>query len=129
MAKARNPYVIVLVDGDGAIFRDNLIGDGKTGGSNAAYRLKKQVDEHLRETPLEHDIEILARVYANIGGLGKTLCRSGLVSDTEEVPIFAGSFTKTMPGFDFIDVDYGKENADFKIRRKRLRADPLLSRG
>ncbi|EJP61989.1 C-x8-C-x5-C-x3-H type zinc finger protein [Beauveria bassiana ARSEF 2860] len=113
---ARNPYVIVLVDGDGANFQDSLMGDTETGGSRAAYRLKKQVDENLRETPIANSVEVFARVYANFRGLSKVLRQSGLVRYSDDMQRFARGFTNTRPGFDFIDVDYGKENADSKIR-------------
>ncbi|KAJ6779629.1 hypothetical protein PWT90_09417 [Aphanocladium album] len=113
---AKNPYVIVLVDGDGANFRDSLLGDAEAGGSNAARRLKKQIEHNLRQTKLEYDIEVFARVYANFRGLGKALRQSGLVRYSDDVEKFARGFTNSRPGFDFIDVDYGKENADNKIK-------------
>lgn len=116
--KARNPYVMVLVDGDGACFQDNLLRDADAGGSKAASKLRKQVDEALRETPLEHGTEVFARVYANFRGLNRALRSSGVVRYTDDVEKFARAFTNARPGFDFVDVDYGKENADFKIRRE-----------
>ncbi|KAJ4152908.1 hypothetical protein LMH87_009426 [Akanthomyces muscarius] len=111
-----NPYVIVLVDGDGAKFEDSLIRDAESGGSKAANALKKQVDRHLRGTSLEHGVDVFARVYANFHGLGKVLRQSGLIRYIDDLQKFARGFTNTRPGFDVVDVDYGKENADSKIR-------------
>lgn len=113
---------MVLVDGDGAKFQDSLVRDAETGGSLAAIKLKKQVEEKLRGTPMEDSVEVFARIYANFRGLGKTLRQSGLVRFPDDFDKFARGFTNTRPEFDFVDVDYGKENADSKIRRECPRA-------
>lgn len=117
-AKASNPYVIALVDGDGAIFQDSLMRNAETGGSLAGSRLKRQIGKSLGTTPLEHGLEVFARVYANFRGLGRVLSQSGLIRYSDDLQRFARGFTNTRPGFDFVDVDYGKENADSKIRRE-----------
>lgn len=50
----RNPFVLVLVDGDGYIFDDDLIGGGGEGGSRAAQLLNDAVTRSLRGRGLEH---------------------------------------------------------------------------
>lgn len=42
--------------------------------------------------------------------------RNGSVEDPSLVREFALGFTQARASFDFIDVGYGKERADFKIR-------------
>ena len=42
--------IVVLVDGDGAIFDDDLIVRGQDGGHNAAQRLRLSIASHLKET-------------------------------------------------------------------------------
>ncbi len=72
----------------------------------------------MRGTSLEHGVDVFARVYANFHGLGKVLRQSGLIRYIDDLQKFARGFTNTRPGFDVVDVDYGKENADSKIRRE-----------
>lgn len=44
----RNPFVLVLIDGDGYIFEDDLVGDGIDGGQRAAQLLNEAVSTSLR---------------------------------------------------------------------------------
>jgi hypothetical protein len=61
-------------------------------------------------------LEIVCRVVANVAGLSKAMYRNGSVEDPSLVREFALGFTQARASFDFIDVGYGKERADFKIR-------------
>ncbi|KAH8161110.1 hypothetical protein CIB48_g7135 [Xylaria polymorpha] len=106
-------FVVVLIDGDGAKFRDEFLRDHEQGAARAAWKLK----EAVKEAGFGHDIPILVRVYANINDLARSLRFSGVIDADESLRIFAEQFTNTHADCDFINVGKGKENADSKIRR------------
>ncbi|KAI1129390.1 hypothetical protein F5Y10DRAFT_238512 [Nemania abortiva] len=106
-------FAVVLIDGDGAKFRDEFLRDHEQGAAKAAWKLK----EAVKEAGLSHDMPILVRVYANVGDLARSLRMSGVIEYDESLHIFAEQFTNTHADCDFINVGKGKENADSKIRR------------
>ncbi|KAF1356314.1 hypothetical protein BDV97DRAFT_4773 [Delphinella strobiligena] len=122
----RNPFVLVLVDGDGYIFDDALITAGAEGGVKAANLLNAAIKDRLIR--LGHDVadaRIMVRIYTNLAGLSKALARAGLSgNEARSLAPFCASFTRARDLFDFVDAGDKKENADFKIREMfRLFAD------
>ncbi|KAL7622239.1 hypothetical protein AAE478_007742 [Parahypoxylon ruwenzoriense] len=114
----KDPFVVVLIDGDGAKFADRFLRDPVPGAERAAIKLKQAVRENLRDTGLGHDdIPILVRVYANLNDLAKSLRVSRVIEYEDNMRLFAEHFTNSRADFDFINVGKGKENADSKIRR------------
>ncbi|KAB5578859.1 hypothetical protein GE09DRAFT_990293 [Coniochaeta sp. 2T2.1] len=123
----RNPFVLVLVDGDGYIFNEDLIGtksvegEGNAerlarGGSNAARQLNDAIRTSLRRKGLEH-CQVMVRVYANVTGLSKALSKAGLVgAEKRSFAPFIASFNRSSGLSDFVDAGELKENADFKLR-------------
>ncbi|CAN8095107.1 unnamed protein product [Discula destructiva] len=112
----RNPFVLVLVDGDGYVLHDKLIQRGADGGSDAAAILNTRVRQSLAEKGLEH-CEIMIRVYANVAGLSKALSKAGLAgAEKRSIAPFIASFNRSYPLTDFVDAGEQKENADFKLR-------------
>ncbi|KAK4950296.1 hypothetical protein LTR10_011277 [Elasticomyces elasticus] len=112
----RNPYVVVLFDGDGYAFADEYLMDRNAGGLRAAQELNQAVKEDLRSLDLEH-CQVMVRVYADYIGLSKALSRAGLAgADKRSLAPFAAGFTRSNEFFDFCDADELKEGADFKIR-------------
>lgn len=123
----RNPFVLVLVDGDGYVFNDKLLAkrpDGSNGGSTAAQMLNDEVKASLRRKGLEH-CQVMVRVYANVFGLSKVLSRTGVVgADSRSLSPFIASFNRSYGLTEFVDAGQLKENADFKLRALlRLYAD------
>ncbi|KAL2174903.1 uncharacterized protein P884DRAFT_248989 [Thermothelomyces heterothallicus CBS 202.75] len=120
----RNPFVLVLIDGDGYIFNDTLLSQRAEGGSLAAQMLNDEVKASLRRKGLEH-CQIMVRIYANVLGLSKALAKTGVVSsDSRSLAPFIASFNRSYGLTDFVDAGQLKENADFKIRALlRLYAD------
>ncbi|KAI0204538.1 hypothetical protein F4808DRAFT_346188 [Astrocystis sublimbata] len=106
-------FVVVLVDGDGAKFRDEFLRDYEQGAARAARKLK----EAVQELGFGYDMPILVRVYANINDLARALRYSGIVDTEDSLRHFAEQFTNTHADCDFINVGKGKENGDSKIRR------------
>jgi len=112
--KNRNPYIMVLIDGDGMIFNESLVRQGIEGGKKAANALRNAVLEHCSE--LTHEIEVIAKVCANITGLSKAMKRDGSLENPEELREFTLGFSQGKASFDFVDVGHGKERADSKIK-------------
>lgn len=112
--KSRNPYVMVLIDGDGTFFLDEYIKQGVEGGKKAAKALRSAIIDQCSD--LDDDVEVLAKVCANLNGLAKTMTRHGVVDNHEELRNFMLGFTQAKASFDFIDVGHGKERADSKIK-------------
>ncbi len=123
----RNPFVLVLVDGDGYVFKESLLAkraNGSNGGSAAAQALNEEVKASLRRKGLEH-CQVMVRIYANVFGLSKALAKTGVVGgDSRSIAPFIASFNRSYGLTEFVDAGQLKENADFKLRALlRLYAD------
>ncbi|KAI9828803.1 MAG: hypothetical protein M1832_001908 [Thelocarpon impressellum] len=112
-----NPFILVLIDGDGMIFQDHLLQNGEQGGKEASGLLASAIRDYVeREVEdLGSDYKIVARIYANTKGLADTCFRAGIVDKPSKVEEFARGFTQSKHLFDFIDVGSGKERADSKV--------------
>ncbi|RSL42912.1 hypothetical protein CEP53_011945 [Fusarium sp. AF-6] len=111
------PYLLLLIDGDGLIFQDEYVQQGLEGGKKAAYAIRNAVADLCNQSQERFNgIEIVCRVVANVAGLGKALYRDGSIDDINTFKEFTLGFTQAKASFDFIDVGYGKERADSKIR-------------
>ena len=114
-----SPIAVVLVDGDGYIFDwDHYIKMGVRGGERAAHDLNEEVRRYFAATnfPNESHWTIIAKVYCTFGGLVRAMNDKGITVDLNTMHSFAVGFTKSMPGFDMIDVGQGKERADSKLQ-------------
>jgi hypothetical protein len=63
-----------------------------------------------------NDLKIVVKVYANVDGLAHALLKGHTIEGVAEVRSFVTGFTNRLPLCDFIDVGYGKERADNKIK-------------
>lgn len=116
LPKERDPFVLVLIDGDGMIFNDDLIRLGDTGGRQAAGALWNALSEYVHATlEVPSDIKIVTRIYANLKGLGDTCAKAGITSTSDVIEDFARGFTGSKQLFDFVDVGMGKDRADDKL--------------
>ncbi|KAK6544375.1 hypothetical protein TWF694_001075 [Orbilia ellipsospora] len=117
------PYVQVLIDGDGVMFHLDLLRKKKDGGHEAAELLLQEIRELVRSDRdrlnIKGDFEIRALVFANLDGLSKTLVKSNVLKPGDLQQFFMG-FTQRLEHINFIDVGYGKEMADSKIRGEFL---------
>jgi hypothetical protein len=121
----RNPYAMVLVDGDGYIFQDLLVQKGSDdGGGNAARALNEAVRASLQTKGLDH-CQVIVRVYADVAGVSKALYKAGLCGpEKRSLSPFIASFNRSFGHADFVDAGDLKESADFKLRALlRLHAD------
>ncbi|KAK8209503.1 hypothetical protein IWZ01DRAFT_572578 [Phyllosticta capitalensis] len=110
-------YVMILIDGDGLIFHDNLLLEGAVGGQRAAGLLEQYVYDYIRsEFPdIPPSVKISARVYANVKGLSETCRRASITSNTLLIPEFVIGFSQGKFLMDFVDVGSGKDRADQKV--------------
>ncbi|KAL2823805.1 hypothetical protein BDW59DRAFT_92367 [Aspergillus cavernicola] len=126
-AQERNPFVLVLVDGDGYLFKEYLVKAGTQGGPKAAQILNESIKDlvHERLGSQADQCRIMVRIYANMLGLSKSLARVGLVgNEARSMSTFATAFTAAQDLFDYVDAGDKKEAADYKIREMfRLFAD------
>ncbi|KAI9760891.1 MAG: hypothetical protein M4579_001392 [Chaenotheca gracillima] len=113
----RNPFVLVLIDGDGMIFENALLQRAEQGGKDAAGLLQSAVKDYIHQEfyELPSDCKIVAKIYANLKGLSDTCSKAGIVEKTSTVEEFARGFTRSRHLFDFIDVGSGKDRADDKL--------------
>ncbi|KAI4615595.1 uncharacterized protein J4E87_009054 [Alternaria ethzedia] len=114
---AENPFVMVLIDGDGMIFSDDFLREGEQGGRRAAVQLFADIHEYIENEcqDIPFGYRIACRIYANVRGLGDVLVRRGIYEDIIEFEDFVRGFTRGKTLFDFIDVGAGKDRADEKI--------------
>ncbi|KAI1453811.1 hypothetical protein F4805DRAFT_442239 [Annulohypoxylon moriforme] len=110
----RNPYIAVLIDGDGLLFKEHLVKQGLEGGRKAANELNTAIVEkfcYSGDTP----ITVVAKVVANVPGLARALKRNTCIPNEATLYEFISGFSQIRSDFDFVDVGYGKERADAKI--------------
>ncbi|KAF2455852.1 hypothetical protein BDY21DRAFT_288622, partial [Lineolata rhizophorae] len=113
-----NPFVLALIDGDGAVFTDALVKAGAEGGSDAAHKLNMEIRNHVQsinEAAGSH-WSIMVNIYANLEGLAKKLTACGIIKAPGELNAFIRAFSLNQSLFNFIDVGSGKERADHKIK-------------
>jgi len=87
---------------------------GIDGGKKAAYTLRNAIASVMGEKATE--VEIMAKIVANLSGLARAMRRDGSVEDESYVRDFFLGFSQAKATFDFVDVGYGKERADSKIK-------------
>lgn len=116
-AMADNPFVMILIDGDGMIFRDELLHQGELGGRRAAFELYAAVQAYIESETSDIPVSarIVCRIYANVRGLSDVLVRTGAVQEMGQFDEFVRGFTRSKTLFDFVDVGPGKDRADEKI--------------
>lgn len=111
------PYVTVVIDADGYYFR--LLHEGTRGGRQIADELVAQVRDHISALVDNVDqCNIIVEAYANTSGLVQGLAARGRVQSLEELRLFWTGFVCHQPMFTYVDVGWGKENADQKIKGK-----------
>ncbi|KAK1964352.1 C-x8-C-x5-C-x3-H type zinc finger protein [Colletotrichum sublineola] len=121
-ANDSNPFVFVIIDGDGAVFQESLLKRGADGGAEAGYLLWTEIKNYVTDAYPEaasEDWNIIVQVVLNVDGLAKKLHSSGVVPNTtteRTLSEFGRGFGRAQPLFSFIDVGSGKESADHKIR-------------
>ncbi|KAG6016615.1 hypothetical protein E4U41_004408, partial [Claviceps citrina] len=107
--RSHNAYILVAIDGDSLLFRDSWIKQGVEGGKKAALALRDAIRAQCGDKA--DDVDIIAKVVANLGGVARALGR-----DLSDIKDFALGFTQAQAAFDFIDVGHGKGYASAKVK-------------
>ncbi|PPQ66755.1 hypothetical protein CVT24_008712 [Panaeolus cyanescens] len=108
--------VIVLVDGDGAIFTTQLISQGQAGGHQAAEKLADSIAQYLGTTNGLHQYQLWVYVFLNKRGLIDVLGRMGYPVARARLEEFMVGFNQAADHFILVDVGSAKEAADAKIK-------------
>ncbi|PGH00915.1 hypothetical protein AJ79_08070 [Helicocarpus griseus UAMH5409] len=112
----QEPFLLILLDGDGMVFQDSFLQQGEQGGKDAANQLWAAIREYAsRNLPNIPSPKIIARVYANVKGLADACYKAGVVERPGLVEDFTRGFNGSRLLFDFVDVGTGKDRADDKI--------------
>ncbi|KAG6997507.1 hypothetical protein G7Y79_00040g076720 [Physcia stellaris] len=111
-----DPFVLVLIDGDGYFFQESLLERGADGGAEAAQRMLNTVQQYISKFNGAGDWQVLVRVFLNIDFLTRKCKSEGVVRDELTLRQFALGFTKSQPLFEIIDAGQGKDRVDYKVK-------------
>ncbi|KAJ4333352.1 hypothetical protein N0V87_007643 [Didymella glomerata] len=116
--KARHSFVLVLIDGNSMLFRDEFIEEGFNGGKRVAALLLKTVREELasRDPFTAHQVQVVARIFADVQRLATTYGETGLIPHTAAFAEFVRGFNVGDAMCDYLDVGSEKGRSDEKIQ-------------
>ncbi|KAF8529289.1 hypothetical protein BU17DRAFT_36954, partial [Hysterangium stoloniferum] len=108
--------VLTLIDGDGYIFKDELLKRGRDGGREAAQILNENILSHVKKGDKKNSqVQVWTYMFFNLRGLQQTLVGS-CVCTADEFESFLAGFNQANSRFTISDVHSGKEAADSKIK-------------
>ena len=120
-------FVLAVVDGDNALFEDDYVRDGATGGERAAQKLHQSILEYLRNKPyFQLDFKVVIKIFVNLQGLVRTYVDTKLVANQGTVLSFVQGFNKTHEMAEIVDAGNLKEAADTKVKGKSATLTLLL---
>ncbi|EYE96598.1 CCCH zinc finger protein [Aspergillus ruber CBS 135680] len=105
----REPFVVVLLDGDGMIFKDEFLQQGGQGGRNAASQLSSALRAYVEDNfPGISAPKIMTKIYANMKGLSEICTRGHIINEQSALDDFVRGFNGSMPLLDLVDTGKGK---------------------
>ncbi|KAJ7848868.1 hypothetical protein B0H14DRAFT_2767052 [Mycena olivaceomarginata] len=108
--------VVMLIDGDGAIFSPQFIGQGLKGGHAAAQLLSDSTLHCIAANYDSRAIQLWVYVFFNKRGLIDTFRRAGFAALTGQFEDFVLGFNQATERFLMVDVGSTKEAADAKLK-------------
>ncbi|KAJ6568366.1 hypothetical protein DFH09DRAFT_1155218 [Mycena vulgaris] len=108
--------VVMLLDGDGAIFSAQFIGQGQKGGHAAAQLLANSIFQYLVTSYGPRVLQLWVYVFFNRRGLTDTFRRAGLKALISKFDDFVMGFNQATERFLMVDVGNTKEAADAKLK-------------
>ncbi|KAJ5904016.1 hypothetical protein N7504_006399 [Penicillium tannophilum] len=112
---SRDTFAVVLVDGNGAFFREELLREKDGYGAHeASTRIIHAVRRHMYGSANMADITIVVRVFADLDELSRIMHESR-ITYRYGMSTFAEQFSIARGEFDFVDVGPGKQNAARKM--------------
>lgn len=109
-AYSQTTLVPVLIDGDGALFDEALLRQGREGGKLAASRLRQVAVEQAEMRLGKQDVTVMAHVFTNKLGLASTFEEHRII-DLKTFDQFCLGFNQASPLFNLTDVGSGKVRA------------------
>ncbi|KAF8514323.1 hypothetical protein BU17DRAFT_68399 [Hysterangium stoloniferum] len=109
---------LALIDGDGNIFRSELVKRGPEGGIEAAKALTDSIVAYCRKEEPWKDgspVDLWVHIFLNARGLRGTLLRCGICTSGEFEGFIVG-LSQANPRLIVTDVHPGKDAADIKIK-------------
>lgn len=105
--------MLVLIDGENAMFREDLVMKGEAGGQEAGVSLRIATQDYIaRLLPdIPEDYRIVTRVFADLRKFSRYCQCAGLVNTAQTLQDFVRGFTKSHALFDFVDVS-ASDNVD-----------------
>lgn len=104
LSQDRNPYIMVLLDGDSMVFTKDLLSKGENGGKEAANTISSAVSafaaEHLHHLDSPKTV---TRIYANSKLLSETLTKLKIIERPTLFDDFVRGLNSTQLAFDFVD--------------------------
>lgn len=117
----RQPYIIVLLDGSGFIFKDAYLKKGTQGGKLAAQKLHDELEAfNANQLPSAKGPKLLTRMYINVKALSETCIRGGITTDPSLLQDFIRGFNSCYPSVDIVDTGAEADSAHNKIAGKLL---------
>lgn len=108
--------MLALIDGDGYIFKDELLKRGYEGGQHAVETLNESIITDVgKEFPTTAPAQVWVYFFCNLKGLEQTLVGSNACT-AEDYDAFMRGFNEVNPRFTINDVHSGKDAADSKIK-------------
>ncbi|KAF2660893.1 hypothetical protein K491DRAFT_688013 [Lophiostoma macrostomum CBS 122681] len=115
-----NSFVLALIDGDGYVFQDMLLQAAADGGSEAASKLQQAIREHVvslySDSNSAASWPIVTHIYLSLDKFAQTLVKAGILKLQQDFRAFAQAFSVNQPLFSIIDVGFGKERADYRLK-------------
>ncbi|KAJ5347664.1 hypothetical protein MYU51_003573 [Penicillium brevicompactum] len=113
----REPFVVLLLDGEGIMFKDEFLQLGEQGGRNAAKQLWKSLQGYVvTNLPTITEPKIMTKIYLNVKGLMETYNRGGMTLEISTISEFIRGFNESASFFEIVDVGTGKSKAHDKIK-------------
>jgi hypothetical protein len=112
--------IVTLLDGDGAIFTNELIVQGSAGGHAAAKMLSDSILQFLKVNYGGYQYQLWVYIFVNKRGLMDASGRAGNYMVKTRFEDFWMGFNQAAERFIMVDVGSGKEAADAKIKGRHL---------
>lgn len=112
----REPFVVVLLDGEGIIFKDEYLQQGEDGGRSAAKALETGLRSYLaKNIPSVTEPKLLIKIFLNVKGFGKLCVQKGTILEAA-IHDFIRGFNETMSLSEIVDIGSDKNKAYHKIQ-------------
>lgn len=102
----RNPFVVMLIDGNKMLFTDEYIRGGQQGGQAAALILREVMNDWAPRfvVSLGKEFQLSVKIYANFQDLATRLVKAGIINSPFMFEDFARGFSAI---YDLVDVGSG----------------------